>query len=50
MILFAQEPFTNKLMNSAIPNLPFNYRAIWLKDTLGSFMRSKKALLTRGLP
>jgi len=45
MILFAQEPFTNKLMNSAIPNLPFNYRAIWLKDTLGSFMRSKKALL-----
>ena len=45
MILFAQEPFTNKLMNNAIPNLPFNYRAIWLKDTLGSFMRSKKALL-----
>ncbi len=45
MILFAQEPFTNKLMNSAIPNVPFNYRAIWLKDTLGSFMRSKKALL-----
>jgi len=45
MILFAQEPFTNKLMNSAISNLPFNYRAIWLKDTLGSFMRSKKALL-----
>ena len=45
MILFAQEPFTNKLMNSAIPNIPFNYRAIWLKDTLGSFMRSKKALL-----
>jgi|APSaa5957512622_1039677.scaffolds.fasta_scaffold58136_1 site-specific DNA-methyltransferase (adenine-specific) len=45
MILFAQEPFTNKLMNNAIPSLPFNYRAIWLKDTLGSFMRSKKALL-----
>lgn len=45
MILFAQEPFTNELMNSAISNLPFNYRAIWLKDTLGSFMRSKKALL-----
>ena len=45
MILFAQEPFTNKLMNSAIPNIRFNYRAIWLKDTLGSFMRSKNALL-----
>lgn len=45
MILFAQEPFTRELINKAIPNLPFNYRAIWLKDTLGSFMRSKKALL-----
>jgi len=45
MILFAQEPFTSELINKAIPNLPFNYRAIWLKDTLGSFMRSKKALL-----
>ena len=45
MILFAQEPFTHELKEKAIPNLPFNYRAIWLKDTLGSFMRSKKALL-----
>ena len=27
--------------------LTFNYRAIWLKDTLGSFMRSKSALLYR---
>ena len=45
MILFAQEPFTRELINKAIPNLPFNYRAIWLKDTLGSFMRSKSALL-----
>jgi site-specific DNA-methyltransferase (adenine-specific) len=47
MILFAQEPFTRELINKAIPNLPFNYRAIWLKDTLGSFMRSKSALLYR---
>ena len=47
MILFAQEPFTRELINKAIPNLPFNYRAIWLKDTLGSFMRSKRALLYR---
>ena len=45
MILFAQEPFTRELINKAIPSLPFNYRAIWLKDTLGSFMRSKNALL-----
>ena len=47
MILFAQEPFTRELINKAIPNVPFNYRAIWLKDTLGSFMRSKSALLYR---
>ena len=47
MILFAQEPFTRELINKAIPNIPFNYRAIWLKDTLGSFMRSKSALLYR---
>lgn len=47
MILFAQEPFTRELINKAIPSLPFNYRAFWLKDTLGSFMRSKNALLYR---
>jgi len=47
MILFAKEPFTRELIQKAIPNLPFNYRAIWLKDTLGSFMRSKSALLYR---
>ena len=47
MILFAQEPFTRELINKVIPNIPFNYRAIWLKDTLGSFMRSKSALLYR---
>lgn len=45
MVLFAQEPFTIELINKATPSLPFNYRAIWLKDTLGSFMRSKSALL-----
>jgi len=47
MILFAQEPFTTELITKAIPNIPFNYKAIWVKDTLGSFMRSKKALLYR---
>jgi len=47
MILFAQEPFTTEIITKAIPNIPFNYRAIWVKDTLGSFMRSKKAMLYR---
>lgn len=47
MILFAQDPFTTELIIKATPNMPFNYKAIWVKDTLGSFMRSKKALLYR---
>ena len=32
MILFSQEPYTTKLMSSAIWELPFNYRATWEKD------------------
>lgn len=32
MVLFSQEPYTTKLINEAIPNVPFNYRAIWEKD------------------
>ena len=36
MILFSQEPYTTKLINEAIPNLPFSYRGIWEKDTFGN--------------
>jgi DNA modification methylase len=32
MILFSQEPYTTRLINEAIPNIPFNYRATWEKD------------------
>ena len=32
MILFSQEPYTTKLINDSIPNIKFNYRAIWEKD------------------
>ena len=32
MILFSQEPYTTQLINESIPNVPFNYRAIWEKD------------------
>ena len=32
MILFSQEPYTTKLINEAIPNTPFSYRATWEKD------------------
>ena len=32
MILFSQEPYTSRLTNEAIPNIPFSYRMIWEKD------------------
>jgi site-specific DNA-methyltransferase (adenine-specific) len=45
MVLFAQSDFTFELYNKALPNLPYSYKMIWEKDSLGSFMRSKKAPL-----
>jgi DNA modification methylase len=49
MILFSQEPYTSELILESKNDtyINFNYKAIWLKNTLGSFMRSKKALLYR---
>ena len=32
MVLFGNEPFTSKLITEAIPNIPFSYRMVWLKD------------------
>ena len=32
MVLFSQEPYTTQLINEAIPNIPFGYRATWEKD------------------
>lgn len=43
MVLFAQEPFTNELVNKAIPNIPFSYRMIWQKDNFANALISKKA-------
>jgi DNA modification methylase len=45
MILFAQQPFTNELINKAIPNLPFNYSMIWEKDHFANALTAKKAPL-----
>ena len=36
LVLFSQEPYTTRLIIEAIPNLPFNYRAIWEKDTFAN--------------
>ena len=45
MILFAQQPFTNELINKALPNLPFNYSMIWEKDHFANALTAKKAPL-----
>lgn len=45
MILFAQQPFTNELINKANPNIPFNYSMIWEKDHFANALTAKKAPL-----
>jgi DNA modification methylase len=45
MILFAQQPFTNELINKAISNVPFNYSMIWEKDHFANALTAKKAPL-----
>jgi len=43
MVLFAQQPFTNELINKAIPNIPFCYSMIWEKDHFANALIAKKA-------
>ena len=46
MILFSQEPYTTQLINEAIPNLPFNYRAIWEKDNFAVALGANKNMVS----
>lgn len=46
-ILFSQEPYTSKLITSAIPSLPFLYRAMWYKNTAGNILGAKSAMVNR---
>ncbi|PFP30203.1 DNA methylase [Bacillus sp. AFS073361] len=46
MILFSQEPYTTELINCAIPNLPFSYRAIWEKDNFANALGVNKAMVS----
>lgn len=43
MVLFAQQPFSNELMNNALPNLPYSYTMIWEKDNFANPLISAKA-------
>ena len=36
MLLFSQEPYTSRLINEVIPNIPFSYRATWEKDNFAN--------------
>ena len=43
ILLFSQEPFSTELIISAIRNIPFSYRCIWIKDNFANALISKKA-------
>src|SRR5690606_20473158 len=43
MVLFSQEPYTSRLINESIPNIPFSYRMIWEKDHFANSLIAKKA-------
>jgi site-specific DNA-methyltransferase (adenine-specific) len=47
VILFSQEPYTSRLITSAIPSLPFAYRAIWYKNVHANALLAKSAMVSR---
>ena len=46
-ILFSQEPYTSRLITSAIPSLPFAYRAMWYKNVHANALIAKTAMVNR---
>lgn len=46
-ILFSQEPYTSRLITSAIPSLPFAYRAMWYKNLHANALLAKSAMVSR---
>lgn len=43
LALFAQEPYTSKLITETHGNLPFSYKMTWLKDHFANSLIAKKA-------
>ncbi|EMD2984615.1 site-specific DNA-methyltransferase [Salmonella enterica] len=43
LVLFAQEPYTSRLITQAHNNLPFSYRMVWEKEHFGNPLIAKKA-------
>ena len=46
-VLFSQEPYTSRLITSAIPSLPFAYRAMWYKNVHANVLLAKSAMVNR---
>jgi site-specific DNA-methyltransferase (adenine-specific) len=46
MVLFSQEPYTTQLINEAIPNIPFSYRATWEKDNFAVALGANKNMVS----
>ena len=46
-VLFSQEPYTSRLITSAIPSLPFAYRAMWYKNVHANALLAKSAMVNR---
>jgi site-specific DNA-methyltransferase (adenine-specific) len=42
-VLFSQEPYTSRIVTEAIPNVPFLYRMVWIKDHFANALVAKKA-------
>ncbi len=47
VVLFSQEPYTSRLITSAIPSLPFAYRAMWYKNAHANALIAKTAMVNR---
>lgn len=43
LVLFAQEPYTSRLITQAHSNLPFSYRLAWEKEHFGNPLQAKNA-------
>lgn len=46
-VLFSQEHYTSRLITSAIPSLPFAYRAMWYKNVHANALLAKSAMVSR---
>ncbi|HCL5269754.1 TPA: site-specific DNA-methyltransferase [Salmonella enterica] len=43
LILFAQEPYTSRLITNAHNNVPFSYRLVWKKEHFGIGLNARKS-------